>query len=198
VKLRVTISLLAAALFYLLGPFRSDAPTGGSAEPVAVDVPDRKVDAADSNLHRARGLLLYDTLLFTGYLVDRYPGGAVESSTPYYRGAEEGTARGWYPDGSSMFERSYVGGKREGTHRGWWPDGRLRFEYHFRNDLHQGTAREWYEDGSLFSEFNYDRGQEQGRQRTWYEDGRIRANYVVRDGRRYGLIGTKPCSGRPN
>jgi hypothetical protein len=32
-----------------------------------------------------------------------------------------------------------------------------------------------------------------GQQRMWWPDGTLRANYVVRDGRRYGLLGAKGC-----
>lgn len=192
----MTIPLLVtASLLALVDPYRSSAPVPDVPKvPVAATVPDLRMESGDSSLHRARGILYCDALPFSGYLVERYPGSVVRSVTPYVQGREEGTARGWYPDGTPMYEREFVGGKREGTHRGWWSDGRLRFEYNFRNDLHQGTAREWYESGARFSEFNYDCGQEQGAQRTWDEDGRVRANYVVKDGRRYGLIGSKPCS----
>jgi antitoxin component YwqK of YwqJK toxin-antitoxin module len=56
-------------------------------------------------------------------------------------------------------------------------------------------AREWYPDGSLFRESQYAEGQEAGRQRMWHADGTLRSNYIVREGQRYGLIGSKGCTG---
>ena len=56
-----------------------------------------------------------------------------------------------------------------------------------------GVAREWYAGGALFTEQQYALGHEAGLQRMYWEDGRVRASYVVRDGRRYGLLGAKGC-----
>jgi antitoxin component YwqK of YwqJK toxin-antitoxin module len=58
-----------------------------------------------------------------------------------------------------------------------------------------GVAREWSREGKLLSEFHFVAGHEAGQQRMWNDDGSIRSNYVVRDGRRYGLIGAMGCSG---
>ena len=41
---------------------------------------------------------------------------------------------------------------------------------------------------------NYYNGKEQGSQKVWYNNGKIKSNYVVKDGRRYGLLGTKNCT----
>ena len=37
-------------------------------------------------------------------------------------------------------------------------------------------------------------GKEAGAQRMWNEDGTLRANYVIKEGRRFGLLGSKPCA----
>ena len=89
---------------------------------------------------------------------------------------------------------SYISGKKNGVHRGWWTSGSRKFEYTFVDDLNEGVAKEWFEDGTPLRVFNYVNGKEEGGQEMWYADGSIRANYVVRNGRRYGLIGAKPCS----
>jgi len=57
----------------------------------------------------------------------------------------------------------------------------------------EGVAREWYRCGALYRETNYRAGQEEGLQRMWWPDGTLRANYVVRDGRRFGLLVAKGC-----
>ena len=94
-----------------------------------------------------------------------------------------------------MWVRTYRDGKEEGVHRGWWPNGSLKFEYRYRSGLSEGVQREWFEDGNQFTEFNYVSGHESGRQRLWTSYGKLRANYVVKDGRRYGLIGAMGCRG---
>jgi antitoxin component YwqK of YwqJK toxin-antitoxin module len=40
---------------------------------------------------------------------------------------------------------------------------------------------------------NYEAGIEVGQQRQWYDDGSVRSNYVMKNGRRFGLLGTKNC-----
>ena len=79
---------------------------------------------------------------------------------------------------------------------GWWPDGRVHFVYEYRDGLLHGRSREWYPSGALWREQQYDAGHEAGLQRLFWEDGRIRASYVVRDNRRYGLMGSKGCVSR--
>ena len=44
-----------------------------------------------------------------------------------------------------------------------------------------------------YREFTYAAGKEAGPPRMWYPDGSLRASYVVKDGRRYGLMGSKGC-----
>ena len=100
-----------------------------------------------------------------------------------------------YSNGAVWQVRTYRDGKEEGIHRGWWPNGSQKFEYHYRNGLSEGSQREWFEDGAPFTEFNYLAGHESGLQRMWTPYGKLRANYVVKDGRRYGLIGAMGCRG---
>ena len=65
--------------------------------------------------------------------------------------------------------------------------------YVFVNDEYEGTCREWSSDGLLVKEMNYLKGHEEGSQRWWYDNGKIKANYIIKQGRRYGLLGTKNC-----
>ena len=43
-------------------------------------------------------------------------------------------------------------------------------------------------------EFNYKMGREFGSQKVWYLDGKIKSNYIIKNNRRYGLLGTKNCT----
>lgn len=53
--------------------------------------------------------------------------------------------------------------------------------------------KEWSFDGKLSHLGNFENGQEEGSQKMWYDTGKIRANYVIKNGKRYGLLGTKNC-----
>jgi antitoxin component YwqK of YwqJK toxin-antitoxin module len=103
--------------------------------------------------------------------------------------------RAYHENGALKWERSYVEGREDGPHRGWYADGRVHFEYEYKDGRLEGEAREWFPNGMRYRVFNYSQGRESGTQRMWHEDGTLRANYVVKDGRRYGLIGAKGCVG---
>ena len=91
-------------------------------------------------------------------------------------------------------ERQYKQGLKVGRHRGFWRDGSLKFEYNYNDKgMYHGSFKEWYRNGQQLREFNYIEGKENGAQKMWLMNGNIRANYVVKDGERYGLIGLKKC-----
>jgi protein SCO1/2 len=98
-----------------------------------------------------------------------------------------------YSNGRLSTERRYHGDREEGRHIGWYENGAVRFSYAYHDGVMEGVAREWLPDGTLYREAHYTRGQEEGLQRMWWPDGSLRASYVVKDGRRYGLLGAKGC-----
>lgn len=187
----IAVSLLLAGC----GDAEGDLPVEGGGRAAAV--PELLIIANDPALQKKGGLFYRNDTLFSGIVVERYGNGEEKSRTPYFKGKEEGVARGWYQDGSPMFERRYVAGKREGIHRSWWPDGTAKSFYTFRDDVHEKVAEEWFPDGTLYRRFHYEGGQESGSQRMWNVDGTLRANYVVVQGRRYGSMGEKPCISTP-
>jgi antitoxin component YwqK of YwqJK toxin-antitoxin module len=163
-----------------------------------VDIPNLYVLGSDPSLKQNSGYLFYKTERFSGRLYELYPNGDTALLFPYHNGKEEGWCRKWYADGKKMEERFYREGWKEGEHKAWWPDGRSKFLYHFLNDEHEGEAREWFTNGNLARLFHYAKGQEAGLQQMWWEDGKVRANYVVKDGEQYGLIGRKLCKNSPD
>lgn len=158
-----------------------------------IEIPEIHVFFPDSSLTREGPLMLRNGEPFSGYLFQTYISGQQKSKHPYFQGRKHGTSLAWYPDGTPEFERKYEHGKKTDVHLGWWPDGQKKFEFHFVKGEHHGAAIEWYASGKLYKEFHYEFGQESGSQKMWEEDGQIRANYVVRNGRQYGLTGAKPC-----
>jgi hypothetical protein len=115
----------------------------------------------------------------------------------YAGGQLEGLQQQWYANGTLREERFYHANRKVGRHRGWWPNGNPRFEYTIQNDVPTGTHRDWFENGQLAALFTYaPNGQPEGRQTMWFADGQLRANYVVRQGRRFGLFGTKGCGAK--
>ncbi|MEQ9377497.1 MAG: hypothetical protein RIG68_20085 [Imperialibacter sp.] len=158
-------------------------------------IPDIEVAESDETLSRdKKGRLHYEGGLFSGYLVEYYPGGTLKSKSAYSEGLLESVSYGYYPTGEVMYVRPYVKGEKHGTHTGYYPDGSLKFQYHFVTGKSAGNHQEWYQSGLLAKDLNYVDGQPFGSQKMWRPDGKIRSNYVIReDGRRYGLVGVKRC-----
>jgi antitoxin component YwqK of YwqJK toxin-antitoxin module len=111
----------------------------------------------------------------------------------YVKGKEEGEWKEFYENKTLKEIRYFVGGKKEGQYLAWWQNGNKKLDYSFQNNEYQGICKEWNSQGLLIKEANYAAGHELGTQKTWYDNGKIKANYVIINGRRYGLLGTKNC-----
>jgi len=112
----------------------------------------------------------------------------------YYNGLREGVSKKWYPDNNLMELRNYSEGKKNGQQVAYWNNGNKRFEYVAKNDAYEGEMKEWNEKGLLIHLAHYNKkGHEEGVQKLWYSNGKIRANYVITNGKRFGLLGTKNC-----
>lgn len=155
-----------------------------------------EVDAGDPRLQRAGASWLLSGRPFDGLIRSRTAEG-LRAEQPVRNGLREGLTRSWYPDGSLAEQRAYAGGRKNGAQSQWWPGGMPRLQAQMRDDRPVGQLRTWYADGRPYEEHRYDdAGHESGLQRVWYEDGSLRANYVVRDGRRYGTTGPRACAGK--
>lgn len=145
-------------------------------------------------ISRTNGVVYYQNQPFTGTLFAMHAGTADTAATEQYLNGREHSTWIKYHPGHQMRElRYYDQGKKTGYLRSWWPNGKPQFEYFFENDEYEGRCREWNEAGMLVREMNYSRGHEAGWQRWWYDNGKIKSNYSMKDGRRFGLLGTKNC-----
>ena len=98
-----------------------------------------------------------------------------------------------FPVGKKQKAGSHVNGKKEGLHEGWWPTGKKKFYFTAYDNEYNGEFYEWYASGLLGKAFHYKAGKEEGSQRLWWDNGTVRANYVVKKGKKYGLLGIKIC-----
>lgn len=111
----------------------------------------------------------------------------------YLSGLQSGNDKKWFANKNISEDREYSSGKKNGKQIAFWDNGKKRFEFTANNDAYEGEMKEWNFEGKLIHLANYKNGQEEGTQRLWYENGKIRANYVILNGKRYGLLGTKNC-----
>ena len=160
---------------------------------IAKTVPPVYKAATDKDLSKHQDTIFYKDKFFTGYRYTLYPNSDTAVLESYFNGVEEGTQKKWYSNRQLQEERFYINGKKEGTHKGWWPDGKQKISFKAYNNEYEGEFKEWYASGLLAKYFQYINGQEEGSQRLWWDNGSVRANYVIRDGKKYGLIGLKTC-----
>ncbi len=156
-------------------------------------VPKIYVNVDNWDFKNVQDTIYYKNEPFTGIQYSLYPSGDTAFVKPCYAGLQEGMTKNWYPNKQLADERLYKSGKKEGIHKSWWPDGKIKFIYEFDNDEFNGVIKEWYSNGSAFKEFHMVKGYEEGSQKMWWINGKTRANYIIKNGRRYGLLGTKNC-----
>ncbi|WP_424003598.1 toxin-antitoxin system YwqK family antitoxin [Maribacter sp. IgM3_T14_3] len=152
------------------------------------------VDKANDEIELVNGVLFYQNTPFNGLLVSKYDDSTFKTKLEYVDGRKDGYEKQWYPNGQLSQTRWYTEGLKTGNHIGWWEDGLQKFSYQFNEKgEYEGNRKEWYRNGKLILDFNYYKGKEIGSQRMWTDSGKIRANYVVKNGERFGLIGLKKC-----
>lgn len=175
-------------------------PVQSTRQSIAIDktdmnvkIPYKYIKTTDTLLVFHQDTLYIQTQKFSGYI---YRLSTCQDSLflgSYWEGLEEGTHKKWYPNNQIEESRNYSHGKKSGKHDGFWEDGKPKFTYHFLEGELEGESNEWYQNGKLYKVMNYKKGYEEGSQKMWWENGATRANYVVKKGRRYGLIGLKLC-----
>lgn len=155
--------------------------------------PKQFYNGADPNIRTHRGVTYLKTTPITGVVFTLNDENDTTALIPYQEGKRHGTAIQYHNNRQKRSERNYSHGRKIGEHRGWHENGKASFVYNFSDDVFDGNQKEWLENGQLYSDMNYEQGKESGSQRVWYSDGTIKTNYIVKNNRRYGLLGTKNC-----
>ena len=160
-----------------------------------IESPDRLVVNADSLSRVNKGKLkLYKGTPFSGMIFkqDMLSGDTLYIEN-YQLGLKHGIFKRFYPNQLLFEKREYRKGKKEGLHLGYWENGMLAFEYQLENDVYHGSLKSWNRTGQIIKSLNYNRGQQLGHQQLWDDNGAVRTNYIIKNNRRYGLLGTKNC-----
>ena len=170
-----------------------DVPIASDTLQPEIVLPNQYLNRKEQFLSFHQDTLYYQDKKYSGYIYDRFENGDSAFVGSYLNGIEEGVFKKWYRNNQLGEYRTYHSGKKVGKHVGFWEDGQPKFDFNFiAGELH-GESNEWYPNGQAYKAFHYKMGYENGSQKMWWENGIIRANYVVKQGRRYGLIGLKLC-----
>lgn len=150
------------------------------------------VNKTDTALRLINGVYYYRQQLFSGTITDSYETGAKHHEINCYQGKEEGWTIMYYASGKIAEKRYYQAGEKDSVHTGWWENGSLRFEYHFSKGLYNGNYKEWYSSGAAYKHVHYTNGADEWG-KGWRENGKLFMNYMVREGRRYGIVNSNLC-----
>ncbi len=132
--------------------------------------------------------------VYSGYVFKLHPSQTDTSSISFYsKGLKDGVWKKFYNTGKIKEIRHFKNGKKIGQYLGFYVSGEIAFEYNFKDGEYHGKRYEWKKDGGLLRESNYENGYEQGSQKIWWPDGKIKSNYIIKNNRRYGLLGVKNC-----
>ena len=150
------------------------------------------VSATDSSLQFLNGVLYRSGQLFSGSVLQRNEEGKVNAQTSYYNGRQEGWSYTYFENGAMSEKRYYHLGEKDSVHKGWWQNGKPRFAYQFKAGKYDGYFREWYASSPKYKEVHYTNGKEDWA-KGWRENGKVYMNFVVKDGRRYGIENSNLC-----
>ena len=153
-----------------------------------------KYDIDKITLTRKQGESFYNQKKFNGILFQTLFENDTKLLGKYVNGKKHGVWKKFYENGNLKEIRSYNNGIKYGKHTGYYNNGRKQFEYNLKNDEYHGLKRAWNKEGIMIQKMNFLRGYENGFQKVWYDNGTIKSNYYVKNGRRFGLLGTKNCT----
>lgn len=148
----------------------------------------------DTAIKTLNGILFYHDTVFTGKTIEKWPNGNLHTSQFFTNGKQQGLSETFYINGTIASRRWYLDGEKDSVHTGWWENGNKKYEYPFNKGVYNGLFTEWYEQGTMMQQVMYQNGQElYGK--GWRENGKVYMNFVMKNGRRYGMNNSNLCYG---
>ncbi|MCW5932585.1 MAG: toxin-antitoxin system YwqK family antitoxin [Bacteroidetes bacterium] len=152
------------------------------------------VNANELSLQNRNGIIYNNDIPFTGKIFSLFPNTADTLETKEFNdGKENGEWKQYYLNKKLREVRYFDNGVKVKTLTRWWENGQLQFKCSFENGEYEGALNEWNENGVLVRAMHYKNGYEEGSQKMFYDNGKVRSNYIMKNGRRIGLLGTKNC-----
>ncbi len=152
------------------------------------------VSNTDTSLHFNNGTVYNKNNLFSGTIYTLYNNSADTAEIrSYLLGKEDGVWKKFYPNHTLKEIREFKNGKKVGKMKAYWDNKNVMIECFFEDDEYDGTYKEWNRNETVIRNMNYVKGHEDGSQQMFYDNGKVRSNYIIKEGKRFGLLGTKNC-----
>jgi len=123
------------------------------------------------------------TNLFTGVLVDYYPGGLLMSRSVVSNGQLNGLSEGWFTNRQMQIREYYRTNVADGLRTKWYPNGQKLSEAPIVLGKIEGTFRRWHVNGKLAEEIPMHNGQPDGVGRVYFESGCLKEEIEMRAGK---------------
>lgn len=120
---------------------------------------------------------------FTGFVIERWPGGEMQSRSSVSNGLLEGLSEGWHTNGQRQVEEIFHDGVSDGLRTKWHPNGKKLSEANIKAGKIEGIFRRWDESGALSEEILMRDGNPDGLSRGFYPSGFLRAEARMERGK---------------
>lgn len=152
-----------------------------SPPPMERNIPLEEVER--SLLVLKEGRLERDGKVFTGYLTEHYPDGALKSKSVISNGQLNGVSEGWHTNRVLQVREHFEKGVSHGTRIRWDEQGRKVSEALIVEGKIEGVFRRWHDNGVLAEEATMKRGEPEGLSRAWYPSGCLKAEVTMANGK---------------
>lgn len=181
-------SCLCAIVLWVItiGVGFSSCNSNGHSEPF-IFYNNQNLDMSSDSIYYLAGSL------FSGTIISSTVENKNEKSYSILNGKLHGSFLEWTPEQHILkTDKSYLAGKEHGRQRGYHYNGNLSFSYNAVNGKREGLYQEFYPSGNLHIEKIYKEGK-QVSNKIKNPQGAVIANYVLKNGRYYGLMGSSSC-----
>lgn len=179
-------------LFLAIWACNQPKQTVTAIEPQPITIHSTTLLNTDNSLQLINGFYTYKGQLFSGYIQTNFPSGIIQLLQTIYKGKSEGCTKEFFESGHKLSTRYYSAGEKDNMHTGWWDNGNIRFVYHFKKGNYHGSFEEFYYSGKPLKKIFYTNGTDSCGW-GWRENGKLFMNYIMKDGRRFGLMNAQLC-----
>ena len=171
------LGVLGIVGFVVLSKRPDPSPTGTAGLPAPLELLRSELELVGKQLHRAG-----DTNAFTGLMLDRYPGGSLQSRSMVSNGLLHGLSEGWHTNGQMQVSEQFKEGVSHGLRTKWHSNGTKLSEVPIVDGKLQGTFRRWSEKGALLEQVEFVEGQPDGVALAYFESGAMKSRTTLKSG----------------
>lgn len=129
---------------------------------------------------------------FTGFVVEQYAGGRLQSRSSVSNGLLQGLSEGFHTNGAVQVRELFVAGLSHGTRTKWFDSGAKQSEAEIVQGRLHGIFRRWNEAGTLVEQIELRAGQPDGVSLAFHPDGSLKARVRMHAGQVLGREDFKP------